>query len=336
MAARLGGVLVAVLLLGSCSRPTPAPQTSPLAPVAAATAAPAPSDGVGVARPFTPSSPSATTSLLGPVFLLVMENKEYGDVVGNSAAPYLNQLAVDNTLVDQSYAIAHPSLPNYLALLAGDTFGITSDCTDCFLDRPNLVDALEARGRSWKAYMEGLPAPCFLEPGAGGFLGVGGGGYALKHNPFLYFQDIRTNPARCNRVVPLSQLDSDLASGHPPDFVWITPNLEHDTHDASVADGDRWLAAFIPRLLASPAWGAGTLLIITWDEGTTNAGCCGLAAGGHVPTVLVQAGRPRGGHVTDPATHYSVLRTIEDALQVDRLGQSAPPGVLPLVDVLAR
>jgi hypothetical protein len=135
--------------------------------------------------------------------------------------------------------------------------------------------------------------------------------------------------------VPLSGLDGDLASGRTPDFAWITPDLQHDTHDASVAEGDRWLADFVPRLLASPAWRSDALLIITWDEGTTNAGCCGLAAGGQVPTVLVRAGGPHAAHVTEPATHYSILRTIEDLLHLDRLGQSAAPGVLPLVDVRA-
>jgi hypothetical protein len=263
-----------------------------------------------------------------------MENKEYGQVIGSPAAPYLNRLAAENTLVEQSYAITHPSLPNYLALLAGNTFGVTSDCTDCFVDQPNLVDALEARGRSWRAYIEDLPAPCSLAAGTNGLAGLGGEGYVLKHNPFFYFQDIRANPARCNRVVPLSQLDADLAGSHAPDFMWITPNLQHDTHDAPVADGDRWLADFLPRLFASPAWRTGALLIITWDEGTTDAGCCGgLAAGGHVPTVLVRAGGPHGVRVRDPTTHYSVLRTVEDLLHVDRLGVSASSGVLPLVDV---
>lgn len=184
--------------------------------------------------------------------------------------------------------------------------------------------------------MEDLPAPCSLvaEAGTGGFLGLSGGGYALKHNPFLYFQDIRTNPARCNRVVPLSQVDTDLASSQVPDFIWITPNLQHDTHDASVGDGDRWLADFLPRVFASTAWGTGALLIITWEEGTSDAGCCGLAAGGHVPTVLITDQGPHGVHVTDAASHYSVLRTIEDVLHADRLGQSASPGVRPLADVL--
>ncbi len=181
--------------------------------------------------PFTPGAgqlvplPSPIVSPVpgsGTVFLVVMENKEYGQIVGSNDAPFINQLAQQYTLVEDAFAITHPSLPNYLALLAGDTFGISSDCTTCFVSGPNLVDSLEARGRSWKAYMEDMPGPCFT--------GAAVGGYALKHNPFLYFQDIRNNPERCQRVVPLTQLDQDLASGSVPDFAWITPNLTHDMH----------------------------------------------------------------------------------------------------------
>jgi len=230
-----------------------------------------------------------------------MENKEYAQLVGSNDAPFINQLAAQYTVVDHAYAITHPSLPNYLALLAGDTFGITSDCTTCFVQGPNLVDSLEARGRSWKAYMEDMPSPCFT--------GTSAGGYALKHNPFLYFQNIRNNPGRCERIVPLSQLDQDFASGSVPDFVWISPNLIHAMHDASIGTGDTWLATFVPRLLASAAWQRGGTLIVTWDEGTTEAGCCELAAGGNVLTLVIQPRTTAGGRLTQPVTHYSTLRT---------------------------
>src|SRR5579859_5328678 len=181
--------------------------------------------GAGQLIPLPSASASAATAA-GTVFLIVMENKEYGQLVGSNDAPFINQLAAQYTVVDHAYAITHPSLPNYLALLGGDTFGITADCTTCFVQGPNLVDSLEARGRSWKAYMEDMPSPCFT--------GTSAGGYALKHNPFLYFQNIRNNPGRCERIVPLSQLDQDFASGSVPDFVWISPNLIHAMHDASI------------------------------------------------------------------------------------------------------
>jgi phospholipase C len=253
-----------------------------------------------------------------------MENRDATSVIGNRDAPYINQLAAQYTVADRYYAIRHPSLPNYLALLGGDTFGVDSDCTGCFQDAPNLVDALEARGRTWKSYQEDLPRPCFL--------GAGAGNYALKHDPFLYFTDIRTNAARCNRVVPFGQFETDLAAGTVPDFVWITPNLIHDMHDDTVADGDRWVATWIPRILQSDAWKQGGELIVTWDEGEGNDGCCGIAAGGRVPLLVVTPTGSRGDHVTTPLTHYSLLRTIEDQWGLARLGHTGDPNVQPLPD----
>jgi hypothetical protein len=269
-----------------------------------------PADGHGL-----PVGSAARVLSPGTVFLIVMENKEYDQVIGSSEAPFINALAQQYTLVSHAYAMTHPSLPNYLALLGGDTFGVTSDCTTCFLQMPNLVDSLEARGRSWKAYMEDLPSPCFV--------GDAAGEYALRHDPFLYFDDIRNTPARCQHVVPLTELGQDLDAESVPDFAWISPNLVHDMHDGSVETGDTWLAGFVPRLLASSAWKRGGTLILTWDEGTTDAGCCGVSGGGHIATIVVQPNGTAGARLDQPASHYSTLRTIEDLLQVDRVGQSA-------------
>lgn len=259
----------------------------------------------------------------GHIVLIVMENKEYEQIIGNQDAPYLNGLAARFAQATHAYAVAHPSLPNYLALLGGDTFGVTSDCTTCFVDRPNLVDELEAHGKIWRAYMEDLPQPCFL--------GAAAGDYALKHDPFLYFRDIRDDPARCAQVVPLTRFAADLAAGTLPDFAWVTPNPRHDMHDGSVAEGDRWLAAFVPPILASAAWRQGGLLLITWDEGTSDAGCCDLAAGGHVPTLVIAPSGPAGARLTTPVSHYSILRTIEDAWGLGHLGHSGDPGVRTLL-----
>lgn len=266
----------------------------------------------------------ATVLAFRHIFLIVMENKEYDQVIGSPDAPYLNQLATRYAVAERYYAIRHPSLPNYLALFGGQTFGVKSDCIDCYTDAPSLVAQLEARGKSWKSYQEDLPRPCFL--------GAEAGGYVLKHNPFLYFQDIRSSPARCERILPLTQFDADLASGAAPNFVWITPNVRHDMHDGSVAEGDRWLADVVPRILASDAWREDGLLMITWDEGTSSAGCCVLATGGRVATLVIAARGKRGYRSTVPATHYSLLRTIEDAWGLEYLGHSGDPGVRPLLD----
>ena len=264
-------------------------------------------------------APTPLAASPGHVFVIVMENRDATSVLGKPDAPYINQLAAQYAVADQYYAIRHPSLPNYLALIGGDTFGIDSDCTDCFQSAPNLVDALEAKGKTWKSYQEDMPRPCFLNESTAN--------YALKHDPFLYFTDVRTNPARCNRVVPLTQFDTDLAAGQTPDFTWITPNLIHDMHDGSVADGDRWLATFVPKILQSDAWKQQGKLFIVWDEGEGNAGCCGLATGGRVPLLVITPNGPKGYHITPSLTHYSLLRTIEDQWGLMRIGHSGDASI---------
>src|SRR3982074_2673620 len=96
------------------------------------------------------------------VFLIVMENHESSRVLGNTSAPYINWLAEQNSLATQYYAVSHPSLPNYLALRVGDTFGLNDDCTNCFFNRTSLPDQIEASGRTWRAYQENMPSACFL------------------------------------------------------------------------------------------------------------------------------------------------------------------------------
>jgi len=245
------------------------------------------------------------------VVIVVMENKDFGEVIGHEDAPYANRLAARYALATASYGVRHPSLPNYLALTAGSTFGIDSDCTDCAVNATNLVDQLERAGVRWKAYMEGMPSPCFL--------GASAGGYAKKHDPFLYYRDVATNVLRCARVVPFGQLGLDLRGGRLPTFVWITPNLCDDTHDCGVHDGDRFLASLVPALLRE--LGPHGFLVVTWDEGKQEGkqGCCRLASGGRIPTIVAGPDVRRGVRVTTPIDHYSVLRTVEDALGLPAL-----------------
>jgi hypothetical protein len=253
---------------------------------------------------------------LGHLYLVLMENKDYHRVIGSPEAPFINSLASRYTLAEQYYTVANPSLPNYLALLSGSTLGVDNDCTDCFFDAPNLADEIEAHGRTWRSYQEDLPGPCFL--------GVSAGGYALRHNPFLYFRAIRDDPQRCQNVVPLDQLEIDQASGTLPDLVWVTPNLIHDMHDGSVADGDRWLAPFVSSVLESSAWQPNDAFVLVWDEGNTpvDAGCCGGGTGGHVPMIIVTQTGTSGTRITRRLTHYSLLASIEQAWGLPALGHS--------------
>ncbi len=188
------------------------------------------------------------------VVVVMFENKENESVLGSAAAPTFDRLAADYATLTRYYGVTHPSLPNYLALVSGSTHGITDDCTDCIVDARNLADTLEEKGLTWKTYAEGLPRA--------GFTGASAGRYAKKHDPFLYFRDVASNPARRARVVPYSQLRRDLAARKLPDFSLVVPDLCHDMHDCSVAVGDAWLRRFVPPLLRLRR----TVVFVVFDE----------------------------------------------------------------------
>lgn len=266
--------------------------------------------------PSAPAAPARTTA--SHVVVIVMENKEYAQVIGSSSAPYVNALARRYAVATRSYGIRHPSLPNYLALTGGSTFGVTSDCTDCQQGATSIVDQLEASGLSWKAYMGGMPGACFK--------GASSGQYAKKHNPFMYYRPVADNPARCSKDVPESRLASDLRAGRLPAFAFLSPGLCDDSHDCPVSTGDAYLARVVPPILH--ALGPRGFLVLTWDEGSSNAGCCGGASGGHIATLIAGPGVKRGARFATPATHYSTLRTIEDSLGLPRLRGAASAGSL--------
>ena len=225
-----------VLLAAGCSSPRQA------APAGSTTPPPATS------RDRAATRDDATSR----VVVVVEENHAIGQIIGSPQAPFLNRLATQGTLLTSYFAITHPSLPNYIAMVSGDTQQITSDCGGCNLDAPNLADQLQTAGISWKAYMEDLPAPCSRAHTAGA--------YAKKHDPFMYFTSVRNDPGRCAKVVPLDRLDADLAAGRLPRLVFVTPNLDHDMHGAGeggddaalIAAADRWLEGFYGKLAGSP------------------------------------------------------------------------------------
>jgi hypothetical protein len=247
------------------------------------------------------------------VAVIVLENKESSVIAGNTKAPYVNKLATDYARALNWYGIRHPSLPNYLAMIGGSTFGVTQNCTDCVQTARSLPDQLDDRGLSWKSYQEGLPQPCFT--------GAQSGRYAKKHNPFVYFTAITSNPQRCARVVPLTQLTTDEQAGKLPRFSFITPDMCNSTHDCGIGVGDKFLSRVVPPLLT--ALGPQGLLVVTYDEGDSDAGCCKIAAGGKVFTVFAGDLAARGAKVTDALDHYSLLRTIEDLFGLEHLGDAA-------------
>jgi phosphatidylinositol-3-phosphatase len=300
---------------------TPAP--TPTATPAAVAAVPVQAPAATHATAPPPPPPPAAVPAFSHVFVIVLENHEYGSVIGSPAAPYINSLAATYGLATNYYGVSHPSLPNYLALTAGSTFGIASDCTTCYVSATNLADQVEVSGRSWKAYMEDMPAPCYM--------GAFSGNYAMKHDPFMYYTDIRNNPARCAaHVVPFTQFGADMTSGQVPNFVWITPNLCNDTHDCGVATGDAWLHSVVPSITGSAAFRNGGVLFITWDEGSTSAGCCADAWGGHVATLVISPRAISGYRSGSPENHYGLLRTIEDGFRLGHLGAAAWSSNVPM------
>lgn len=255
------------------------------------------------------SEPAAGTTTASKIVVIVMENKEYGQVIGSPTSPYVNSLARRYASAARFFGIRHPSLPNYLALVGGSTFGVHSNCTRCAQDAPNLVDQLEDAGLSWKGYMGDMPRACFKGASSGRF-------YAKKHNPFMYFRSVVGDPDRCARVVPGDRIVSDARAGRLPSFSFLSPGLCDDSHDCPIGSGDRYLARVVPPILR--ALGPHGFLVLTWDEGVSNR-----RGGGRIPTVIAGPDVRRGKVLGSVRNHYSTLRTIEDALAFGPLANAA-------------
>jgi Phosphoesterase family len=240
------------------------------------------------------------------VMFVVLENASYDEA---AQQPFLASLGRRGALLSNVTAEAHPSQPNYLALVAGSTFGVRSD-RNVDLDGRQLGDLLEAKGLQWKVYAEGFPGHCFL--------GEKQGDYVRKHTPMLSFKDVQSNSARCGRVVEATQLSQDLQNGTLPDFSLYVPNLKNDGHDTSVAFADKWLAGKFGPLLADPRFTKDLLFVVTFDEAER---VFLWPSSNRVLTVAVgDAVRP-GSTSNAPYTHYSILRSVEDALGTGTLGR---------------
>jgi phosphatidylinositol-3-phosphatase len=280
----LAAILATLLALSGCGMPD---QT-----------APAPNRGV---RPTPSASVPRHPGALDHVVIIVEENKPATTIIGNPDAPYLNALAAKFALAANYTAIMHPSLPNYLAMTSGSTGSISTDCNPrdagCQMHEHSIVEEIEASGRTWKMYAENMPAPCSS---------VDYRKYAVKHNPFLYYLSVTSDPVYCAaHDVPFTQLARDLARrGGLPDYAFISPNLCNDMHNCPIATGDAWLSQRVPEILASPAFSRGnSLLVITWDEGSQSDNA--------VSTVFAGPAAKRGYRSQTAYDHYSLLHTIE-------------------------
>ena len=228
------------------------------------------------------SGPSLGVPPLKHVFVIMMENTSYDDLLSSSNpnTTFIQQLAANNGLATNYFGVTHVSLPNYIATTSGQTWDSNSDDTAQapLFNHQNLVDQLEAARVSWKAYMEDLPFPGDLVDSTPDGL------YVRKHNPFLMYPDVYNNPSRADNVVPLTQLSTDLSTGNVPQFVWITPNICNDMHGGAPScpfpssptdplqaalyqDGDNFLSTWVTAITHSKAWTGHSAIFITWDEG---------------------------------------------------------------------
>ncbi len=289
-----------------------------------------PTTGISAtATPITVTPPLSNIPHFRHVFIIMMENEAIDRILGNTNAPYINSLAQQYAVAANYYGITHPSLPNYIASISGDTQGISKNCNDCFVDAPNIVDQLEGAGKTWKAYMESMPSPCFI-----GDSTDKDQLYRQKHNPFIYFDNIRNNPVRCANIVPFTQFAADLQANTLPDYVWITPNMCNSIHDCSLETGDTWLQIWISKILASPAWQQDGVLFLTFDESnpSDDSGCCVYAFGGHILTMVISPLAKPAYQSQTAYDHYSLLRTIEQAWGMPLLGKANCDCSQPLAD----
>jgi hypothetical protein len=231
------------------------------------------------------------------VVWIVMENHSYEEIVGSADAPYINQLAAGHGLATNFYAESHPSLPNYIAMTSGSTQGLADDDppSDHPLAVPSIFSLLPAGGS--RSLEESMPSNC---------LRTDSGQYAVRHNPQAYYVNLGGDCAAYN--VPLSD---------PPDltarFTFITPNLVHDMHDGTVADGDGWLSTFMPKVLASAEYAGGRAAVfVTWDEDER-------LSDNHIPTLVIAPSVAPGTTVATRLDHYAMLRATLEMLGVGPL-----------------
>ena len=342
---------------------------------------------VGGLASARPSEAADTPPAIPHVWVITLENESANASFGPaSPAHYLNSLRSQGVFVPRYFGIGHASLDNYIAMVSGQGPNILTqaDCVfymdvvpgivgldgqaiglGCVYPKAvkTLVNQLEAKGLTWKGYMQDMGNNVTRERATCGhpaLLTVDGtqsatasDNYATRHNPFMYFHSIIDNKANCNaHVVPLTPLASDLASAATtPNFSFITPSLCDDGHDAPCADGrpgglvsaDLFLQTWVPQILASPAYQEGGMIIINFDESSTSdaKACCkeqpnlggsplpGISGpgGGRTGAVILSTHTAPGTESPNAYNHYSLLRSLEDLFGVKHLGFAGSKGV---------
>jgi hypothetical protein len=297
----------AALALAACGSGSPHTSAGSASGQPAATTAPA---GRSASAGTLPGSAGQAGALpvIAHTVVVVMENRSYGEIIGNSGAPYINQLAREGALFTDSRAVAHPSEPNYLALFSGSTQGVTSDSCPVAFGAPNLASELIAAHETFTGYVESLPA--------GGASVCSSGEYARKHVPWTDFANVPPSATKSFTSFPAGDY------GRLPAVSFVIPNLCDDMHDCSVAAGDSWLER---NLGGYVTWAQrhDSLLILTWDEDDGSTG-------NQVPTIFLGQ-HVRAGSFATAITHYSVLRTIEGLYRLPPDAQAAAAPVISSV-----
>jgi hypothetical protein len=250
--------------------------------------------------PPAPAPTVSSTAKIQHVVWVLMENQDFSSIVGSGSAPYINSLANTYGLATDYSAISHPSLPNYIALTSGSDQGISddSDPSSHPLKVPSIFSQLP--GGASRSLEQSMPSSCAKGDS---------GEYAVRHNPETYYTNVGTD---CSTY--------DIPFGSAPDlsarFTFVTPNLIDDTHDGTIAEGDNFLKTYVPALMATPQYQAGsTAIFITWDE---NSG----SSGNQIPCIVISP-YTHGVRDATPYTHYSLLRTTEELLGLPLLGNAA-------------
>ncbi|GFG97526.1 acid phosphatase [Mycobacterium timonense] len=259
------------------------------------------------ASPLTPRIGLAAAAIPQPahIVIVVEENRSENGIIGNKSAPFITSLAAHGANMTQSYAETHPSEPNYLALFAGNTFGVTKDlCPINAGAAPNLGSELLAAGRTFVGFAEGLPTV--------GSPVCTAGKYARKHVPWANFTNVPAANSMPFSAFPMGNYAS------LPTVSFVIPNNDNNMHDGSIAQADTWLNRQLSGY-ANWAVANNSLLIVTFDEddnGSRN----------QIPTVFYGA-HVRPGNYSEQINHYNVLSTIEQMYGLPKTGYaaSAPP-----------
>ena len=288
--------------------------------------------GTEAQAPTDSAAPDASSKLasIGTVWVILFENHDWSQIVGNTTAPYMNSLLSLGAYAQQYYnpPLNHPSLPNYLWINAGDNLGIIDDNEPPFhtlATTDHLADYLENQSISWKAYEESIDGTtCPMAETAS---------YAPKHDPFVYFSDVNGNlnyasPRCLQHVRPYTELASDIASGSVSRYNFITPNLCHDMHDCSVSAGDAWLSINLPIIMGTPQYKSGGAVFVTWDEADDGDGPIGMM----VMSPKAKVGYSNSIHYD----HSSLLKTLQEIYGVmPLLRHAADPTTNDLSDLFA-